>query len=458
GQCGQLPKPNCKNYAPACECGCGYTSRMCNGGQCGPKPWDGCPNAQEDCKCGCGLKVGDCPESQCGQLPKHNCKNYAPACECGCGYTEKSCDNGQCGSKPSGYCIKAQTENCECGCGLKLGACPESQCGVYPEKNCPIYAPPCDCNCGLTSKQCPNRYCGWKPYGGCPQVTEKCKCPCGRFAGECAEGQCGSKSKQECSAYGNEKCSCGCDFSINTCGYNIGLERAIWKSCFEGSVPGCQISSSGATPPSISNLYPMVGVEVLCPVDVLITDSEGRLEGRLHDGTIVREIPGTYLFLDNVEDGQYWLFGLPEGEYDVQITGTKDGTFNLRTSFEEGQVQEYGEQPITQGSRANLGIDPDNPAKRLALPNGEFVEPTTVSSAGKTWFSVLIEKVPGRSIGLVGIVVVVLVLTAAIVVSKRTRKRGKPGLSAAQTAFCLECGAPKPEDKLYCTKCGAKQK
>jgi hypothetical protein len=211
-------------------------------------------------------------------------------------------------------------------------------------------------------------------------------------------------------------------------------------------------------PPSVSDLYPKIGVEVMCPVDVLITDSEGRLEGRLPDGTIVREIPGTYLYLDNAEDGQYWLFGLPEGEYDVQITGTEDGTFNLRTSLEEGQMQEYGEQFITQGSRANLGIDPDNPAKRLVLPNGEFVEPTTVSSAGKAWFNVLVEKVPGGSIGLVGIVVVVLMLTAAVVVTKRTRVRGKPVPSVAQTAFCLECGASKPEDKLYCTKCGTKQK
>jgi hypothetical protein len=123
-------------------------------------------------------------------------------------------------------------------------------------------------------------------------------------------------------------------------------------------------------------IYGGSGMQILCPVDVLITDTKGYIEGVLANGTLVREINGAYSFVEEEGDGRYWTFGLPAGTFEVDITGTAEGTFNLITSSRPGIHQDYGDQPISKGQIATIILDPGNPSAPLVMPDGRMVIPT----------------------------------------------------------------------------------
>ena len=180
------------------------------------------------------------------------------------------------------------------------------------------------------------------------------------------------------------------------------------------------------------------GVEVRCPVNVLITDSNGRCDGCFSNGTLVHDIPESYFYMNETDDGRYWLFGLPEARYSITITGTADGTFNLRLAVDQKSIAEYGEQTITRNSNATMNLDPDNPAPPLLLPNGEVVEPTEVVSGRtytpspytETWIvssntgpsMETEEHSSGGPTGLTSIIVVIIIFLA-VTVAWRKRKR-----------------------------------
>jgi len=183
-----------------------------------------------------------------------------------------------------------------------------------------------------------------------------------------------------------------------------------------------------------------LGIAVRCPVNVLITDSNGRCDGCFSNGTLVHDIPESYFNMNETSDGRYWLFGLPDGTYSITITGTADGTFNLRLALDQNTIAEYGEQPIVENSNATMNLDPDNPAPPLMLSNGEVVEPSvdgrtyTPSSYTETWtvsstteLSVeTVEDSSGGLTGLAGVTVVIIILLAVTLAWRKRKKTSTP--------------------------------
>jgi hypothetical protein len=114
-----------------------------------------------------------------------------------------------------------------------------------------------------------------------------------------------------------------------------------------------------------------------CPVDVLISDARGDAVGRTAEGLFVNQIPEAEFLAHPEEDGTLlWYFSLPgAGRYEATITGTGDGSFGLVTRHGDGPLQAYGEQPIASAVRAELTLDPAQPAAPLLMANGRVVQP-----------------------------------------------------------------------------------
>jgi hypothetical protein len=130
------------------------------------------------------------------------------------------------------------------------------------------------------------------------------------------------------------------------------------------------------------HLYEIVIGALFCPVDLLITDEQGRRMGVLDNGSMVYEIPYSFLLkVPNEEgEGEYqWYFVLdPEASdtYSFEITGTEEGTFEFLTSYaEDNTFHYYGENQIKKDEKAEAVIDIDELVEHLTLPNGTKIEP-----------------------------------------------------------------------------------
>jgi hypothetical protein len=140
------------------------------------------------------------------------------------------------------------------------------------------------------------------------------------------------------------------------------------------------------------------------PVELLITDADGRQVGR-PDGSVVNEIPGADQAHIKLDDGtQANLIELPEGEYDVTVRATGDGEFHLETTNGQ-QLLGYGEQPIRSGQEAQLKLNSADLEQPLTLPDGKTVmpEPVAVSAGSRLSSRTLV-------LGLVGLLAVVALL------------------------------------------------
>ena len=115
-------------------------------------------------------------------------------------------------------------------------------------------------------------------------------------------------------------------------------------------------------------------VAVQCPVDVLITNSEGKSLGILEDGSFSFEIPGSELIILADDDGTpTWLIGLPEGAYQASIKGYRQGSFNVLVSGKDGSVMDYGSQPIEKDHEVTLILSSSDISSPLTLASGEKV-------------------------------------------------------------------------------------
>jgi hypothetical protein len=133
-----------------------------------------------------------------------------------------------------------------------------------------------------------------------------------------------------------------------------------------------EIKIPKSIPPAITPAY---GVYVRSPVDVLITDSKGQRIGRLPDGSLVFEVPAISFYNYEKDDGtQGWFFELPADKYQVDITGTGTGTFQLIVG-KEGVIQNYGNQPITAKAKARITLDPEIVTSPLILPDKREILP-----------------------------------------------------------------------------------
>ncbi|WP_135612049.1 hypothetical protein [Methanococcoides sp. AM1] len=116
-----------------------------------------------------------------------------------------------------------------------------------------------------------------------------------------------------------------------------------------------------------------------CPVNILITDSNGRQLGAIDDSNMVFEIPDAFITrMADGEGGYSWYFILQNtDEYDVDITAFDDGEFEffvMNTNTE--QLQNYGERVIKNGEVAEVELSSQDPTTPMTLPDGSEVIPT----------------------------------------------------------------------------------
>ena len=114
---------------------------------------------------------------------------------------------------------------------------------------------------------------------------------------------------------------------------------------------------------------------ILCPADVLITNSKGQRVGRLPNGNLIFEFPVITFYNSEKEDGtQDWFFELPKDKYEVEITGTDEGAFRTIIA-KDGIIQDYGDQPTTAGAKSYITLDPKIISSPLVLPDGKEILP-----------------------------------------------------------------------------------
>ncbi len=124
-----------------------------------------------------------------------------------------------------------------------------------------------------------------------------------------------------------------------------------------------------------TDLFGRSRVLTYSPVELLATDGQGRRAGRLPDGSFINEIPGAEHVRGRKEDGTFVnLVSLPEGRYEVGITGTDNGTFHLEAGTTEG-IACFGRQPVKRGQQATLSLAPGEFAPSLLMPDGKHIQP-----------------------------------------------------------------------------------
>jgi hypothetical protein len=122
---------------------------------------------------------------------------------------------------------------------------------------------------------------------------------------------------------------------------------------------------------------PVYSIVVKCPVNVIVTNQEGKQIGVTADGTPVNQVSGAGFLRHPESDGTFLsYFVLPiQDIYKTELTGTGEGTFRLITGAGKEPIQDYGEQPISKGQRANITLDSNNLTAPLSLPDGRKVMP-----------------------------------------------------------------------------------
>lgn len=157
-------------------------------------------------------------------------------------------------------------------------------------------------------------------------------------------------------------------------GHGVGEEGERYPHMYGGSP---------AYPTNVANnrLHPRrIGVN--SPVAALVTDQDGHRLGMLPNGEYVNEIPGADFYpLPKGDSEHQWYFGLPEGDYDLTLTGTGEGDVHVVVADENEQVVTYGPQPISTGEEASLQLDRNGLDQNFVLPSGERVEPIQVNDS-----------------------------------------------------------------------------
>jgi len=131
-----------------------------------------------------------------------------------------------------------------------------------------------------------------------------------------------------------------------------------------------------------SSQQPLIGImeignygpsfTVMCPVDVLVVNSQGQRLGILPNGEMVAEFEpiDSYFWQDEKGDKQ-WFFALPQDTYKIDLLGTGSGNFHLLTSPSGGEIYDYGENRIDAGEKAALNMKGDG--DELTLADGKEV-------------------------------------------------------------------------------------
>jgi hypothetical protein len=123
----------------------------------------------------------------------------------------------------------------------------------------------------------------------------------------------------------------------------------------------------------LKDVYKMVGL--FCPANLLITNDAGQRLGKLADGTVVTEFqPLDAYYWSDVTGDKQWVFGLLDGTYKIDITGSSSGNFRLLTYTGGDNINDYGENPIANGQQMVLSMQP-GAVSELILADGTKVIP-----------------------------------------------------------------------------------
>ncbi len=121
---------------------------------------------------------------------------------------------------------------------------------------------------------------------------------------------------------------------------------------------------------------------VRSPVTVTITLPDGRRIGAEPDGSVVNDLPGKVDMVSMPKEGApgeaEWLFFLPDGPFDVQLTGTQDGAFHTLIARADGFAG-FGEQSMARGQSASFSVDAGGKLSSLARPDGTQVLPRQIA-------------------------------------------------------------------------------
>jgi hypothetical protein len=112
------------------------------------------------------------------------------------------------------------------------------------------------------------------------------------------------------------------------------------------------------------------------PVNIRIMADSGGWIG-LSGGEIVSSVD--YSELARTPDHHWYAF-LPAGGYDVEITGTENGTFSTAAFFQTGDMVQYTDVPIGLGEVANLRLDIAAPGSPIELSDGTLIQPDSPPS------------------------------------------------------------------------------
>jgi len=175
-------------------------------------------------------------------------------------------------------------------------------------------------------------------------------------------------------------------------------------------------------------------IAVNSPVAVLVVAADGRRVGMLADGEFVYEIEGADFYPTARGGGEYqWYFGLPEGSYQVHLTGTGNGEVHVLVGDEQGRLVTYGPQAITEAETAVLEVDPVSIQTPLALPRGKAAAlVVTEENAASFDFGDPLPETSGRPaalvrgiyLGLLGLACLVPTGALLVVVTLRLTRRG----------------------------------
>ncbi len=127
---------------------------------------------------------------------------------------------------------------------------------------------------------------------------------------------------------------------------------SVFNNDFYGFVSRPAVSPADAYSLEKVKYAPALSEKPECPVNPYFIDSEGRITGRLPNGTVVVDIPES----EYVEDQNLIKIRNPLGNYTLEVYGTANGTYSLETcsisleyknmhispgTIREGQIREY---------------------------------------------------------------------------------------------------------------------
>ncbi len=189
---------------------------------------------------------------------------------------------------------------------------------------------------------------------------------------------------------------------------------------------------------------PNKAMAVQSPVRVEITDPQGKKLVTQDDGFYSNEIAGAEVISVTESDGGYaWIITLPEGNMDVNVIGTGDGSYQLVTRNRNQPMYEYPPVPVTAGATSAISLDDGSKAAPLRTSDGKELLPTVrpspwdeeaspamgLPAVGNT--TIIIVGVAGC--GLAGFLVVVV--GAVVLIWRRKTKVARPRAAAPQPVY-----------------------